>query len=461
MTSSFAACAAEPADNPNIILIVTDDQGYHDVGFNGGKEIPTPNIDRIAGEGVRFDRGYVTGPVCGPSRAGFLTGRYQSRFGFEWNPTLNPADKTAGVPTDEKIISEYLKPLGYSNMIVGKWHMGTHPDLRPLRRGFDEFYGFIAGGHNYLPEDIHLDDIANSKKVGDWYHDRLRLNDGFHDLEQYLTDELSDRAVDFVERNREGPFFLYLAYNAPHTPLQATPKYLERFRHIEGKNRRVYAAMISAVDDGVGRVLSTLDRLGITDNTIVIFLSDNGGKLPKQSGDARAADNSPLRGGKGELFDGGIRVPFAIRWPDRIPAGLDYVKPVISLDILATIASQLGIPEVEGKPLDGVDLVPYLNGSQHGQPHDALFWRHFSKGHSAVVQGDTKFIAADDGDAIYDMANDSAESKSLFKARGDKANELKAMHETWNANMASEPAFDRLTSWPPKESKQKKDRAHQ
>jgi arylsulfatase A-like enzyme len=335
-------------------------------------------------------------------------------------------------------------------MIIGKWHMGTHPALRPLARGFDEFYGFLSGGHNYMPEDIHLDDISQSKKVGDWYHARLRLNDGYHDLQQYLTDELSDRAVDFVNRHKDVPFFLYLAYNAPHTPLQATEKYLARYAHIEDKDRRIYAAMIGAVDDGVGRVLGTLDELGLADDTLVIFLSDNGGRLPRNKGEPAEADNSPLRGGKGQLFEGGIRVPFAMRWPGVIPPGMDYNQAVISLDILATISASLNLPLNPEKPLDGANLVPFLKGEKTGEPHEALYWRHFKRGEAAVVSAQQKFLSTGEGAHLYDLENDIGETANRARQESATVNHLRAAHELWNAQMAKEAAFDTRTSWPPK-----------
>ena len=451
LLTTLTACEADSeAIRPNIILIVTDDQGYKDVGFNGSKDIPTPHIDRIAHEGVRFERGYVSGPVCGPSRAGFLTGRYQSRFGFDWNPSLNPDDATAGIPLSEKIIPEYLTPLGYTSMIVGKWHMGTHPNLRPLKRGFDEFYGFLAGGHNYFPEDIYLDDLSNSKSVDDWYHDRLRHNEQYHELQQYLTDELSDRAIDFVNRSKHKPFFLYLAYNAPHTPLQATSKYLSRFTHIKDERRKTYAAMISAVDDGVGRLLDSLQKHDLEENTLIFFLSDNGGRTPKRPGEHRVANNAPLRGGKGQLWEGGIRVPFAMRWPAQITAGIVYDKPVISLDILATIISQLGIRQNLKKALDGTDLIPFLTGQRQDAPHDNLFWRHLSKGHAAVIRDDTKYIEDKEGRQLYDLAKDISESVPINSRKDETLQRLKAAHQDWNAQMAEEAAFQRRTSWPPK-----------
>jgi len=340
-------------EKPNFIVILTDDQGYADVGFNGSKDIRTPNIDRIAHEGTKFNNGYVTYAVCGPSRAGLLTGRYQGRFGFDRNPHMDPTDINSGLPLEEKMIAEVLKPVGYTSSIIGKWHMGSHPSLHPNNRVFDHFYGFLAGGHRYFPEDLIYQDIAEGlsqlppkKAWTSWYYTKLQENDKRVETDEYLTDELSNAAVEFIKRKKDKPFFLYLAYNAPHTPLQASQEYLDRNKHIKKGKRRTYAAMITAVDDGVGRVLATLDELGIDDNTLVIFLSDNGGPEKKN-----ASDNGELRGGKGSYFEGGIHVPFAMRWPGKVPAGLEYKKPISSLDILATFADLTKAPIAKDKPL--------------------------------------------------------------------------------------------------------------
>ena len=233
----LTACAAPSAEvseqlerPPNLVLIVTDDQGWWDVGFNGCTDIPTPNIDRIAREGVRFSDGYVTDSVCGPSRAGLITGRYQDRFGASRNPTIDPSVPDNGVPRTERNLAELLGPRGYKTMAVGKWHLGTHPDLVPSERGFDEFYGFLSGGHRYFPEQLTLEDLSEVDRPWAWYQTKLLHNVRRVSIDEYLTDALSSAAVEFVERTQDSPFFLYLAYNAPHTPLQAPPEYLERLQ---------------------------------------------------------------------------------------------------------------------------------------------------------------------------------------------------------------------------------------
>lgn len=313
---------APGASPPNVIIILTDDQGYQDVGFNGCKDIPTPHIDRIARNGVKFTDGYVSYAVCGPSRAGLMTGRYQDRFGFGRNPLFAPKDPTQGLPLSEETLADALGRTGYRSIAIGKWHLGAHESLRPLKRGFDEFFGFLTGGHRYFPEEWTLEDISEVKTQFEAYNTKLLRNDQRIDEKEYLTDALSREAVRFIEENADHPFFVYLAYNAPHAPLQATEQYLSRFEHIKDKKRKTYAAMVSAVDDGVGAVLNKLEELQIADNTMIFFLSDNGGPY-KTNGSI----NDPLREGKGSLYEGGIRVPFAMQWPARLKGGQVYESP--------------------------------------------------------------------------------------------------------------------------------------
>lgn len=413
----FVGAASLQAKGPNLIIILTDDQGYADVGFNGSPDILTPNIDTIAANGIRFTAGYVSYPVCAPSRAGLLTGRYQGRFGFTTNPTINPKEESAGIPLDEKNIAEILARVDYTSTIIGKWHMGTHPTHHPLNRGFDEFYGFLSGGHNYFPEDLTLHDLGEVKKQWGWYHTKLVRNRSRVETDEYLTDELSNEAVSFVERHHNDgkPFLLYLAYNAPHTPMQATPEYLDRFPTLTGK-RKVYAAMLSAVDDGVGRLLRKLREHDLETSTLIFYLSDNGGATNNGS------INSPLRAHKGSLYEGGIHVPFAAQWKGTLPAGIDYEHPVISLDILATIAALADAPIAEDRPLDGVNLIPYLTGKNSDPPHEQLFWRKFDSMSRAIRQGNYKAVDTDPGSdemELYDLGEDIVEQNMLDKRRYD------------------------------------------
>ena len=304
---------------PNIIVIISDDQGYADVGFHGSKEIFTPNIDRIANIGVVFSEGYVSFAVCSPSRAGLITGRYQNRFGYTRNILLTPKDSTMGLPLSEQTLPEVLKMANYKTKAIGKWHLGAHESLVPERRGFDEFYGFLIGGHRYFPEDLTLNDLTDARRQMDGYITKIYDNGKRINTTKYLTEELSDNAVKFIDDNSQNPFFLYLSYNAPHTPLQATEKDLARNMHIDVEKRRKYAAMV---------ILDKLEEKKISDNTIVVFFSDNGGVEWYNF-----SDNGPLRGIKGDFFEGGIRVPFVMQWPSIITPGSIYDKPIIALDI--------------------------------------------------------------------------------------------------------------------------------
>tara|TARA_Y200000002_G_C22632199_1_gene643009 strand:- start:190 stop:1470 length:1281 start_codon:yes stop_codon:yes gene_type:complete len=412
---------------------MTDDQGYADVGFNGCEDIPTPNIDAIAKNGVKFTRGYVTYPVCGPSRAGFLTGRYQGRFGFSDNPSINPNDPSAGLPVEEETIAEVLKKSNYNNAVIGKWHMGTHPRFHPLERGFDYFFGFLSGGHNYFPEKLNINDLSEVKRKWQWYATKIKENRTVVEIEDYLTDELSQSAVKYIEKqvSNDQHFMLYLAYNAPHTPLQATPKYLSRFDHIKDPKRKTYAAMVSAVDDGVGQILKTLKKSGIEENTIVVFLSDNGGA--KNNG----SDNRPLRGRKSDLFEGGIRVPFAMQWKGTIPAGMTYEKNVSSLDIMATIVAQNKISIDKKRTLDGVNLIPFLNGENDSEPHDYLFWRKIKYNAMAVMIGDQKLVKnkRNDFKEMFNLSSDLSETYNLIEKNNTQSKSMQLEWDLWNAEL--------------------------
>ncbi len=425
---------SEESKQPNLVIILVDDLGYADVGFNGCKDIPTPNIDRIASEGVRFSNGYVSFPVCGPSRAGLITGRYQGRFGFSRNPLFAPNDPTMGLPLEEETLAEALQRAGYRCAALGKWHLGAHPSQRPLKRGFDEFFGFLTGGHRYYPEEWTLQDEYEVTSQFEAYRTKLLRNDERIEESEYLTDALSREAAQYVEKFRDNPFFIYLAYNAPHAPLQATDKYLKRFSHITEKKRKTYAAMVSAVDEGVGLLLNKLDSLQLSDNTIVVFLSDNGG--PRHI----TAVNKPLRGYKGNLLEGGIRVPFAIRWPDEIPGGLTYDHPVISLDIFATITGQQPPGFEISNSLDGVNLLPYLKGEKKKSPHDQLFWRKYGSKEMAIREGDYKLTNFTGSGQIYHLENDIGEKENLFGDKKPLAKMLRGKHEKW-LNQLIDPVF--------------------
>lgn len=423
--------------NPNIIIILTDDQGYGDVGFNGCKDIPTPNIDKIAQNGIMFTQAYVSFAVCAPSRAGLMTGRYQDRFGYSRNPLYRPFDDEIGVSLNEQMLPELLQKGGYKTMGIGKWHLGVHEKFRPWNRGFNEFFGFLGGGHRYFPEEytIHHSDSATNEAQS--YKTKLINNNQVVESKEYLTDELSNQAVSFIERNKKEPFFLYLAYNAPHAPLQAPEKYLKRFEHITDKKRKTYAAMVSAVDDGIGNVLNKLKELNINENTIVIFLSDNGGPIKDN-----ASNNGNLRGGKGSLFEGGIRVPFAMQWPKKIKPNSVYHQPIISLDIFATVTSNIqGLPKAKNN-LDGVNLIPFITNKNNHSPHEYLFWRQFDAKNYAVVHhsGFKQVVLKDSAHFIYNLKSDIAEQVNVLDQNKNIHQNLDQQRKTWEANTIP-PAF--------------------
>lgn len=427
---------------PNVIIILADDLGYADVGFNGSKDIKTPHIDDIAKNGVVFSEGYVSYPVCGPSRAGLITGRYQDTFGFGKNPLFAPKDPNMGLPLSEQTIADMLKLSNYKTFAVGKWHLGAHESLRPMKRGFDEFFGFLTGGHRYFPHEWDLEDETKVKSQGGAYRTKLLRNEQRIEEKEYLTDALSRESVNFIERNANSPFFIYLAYNAPHGPLQATEKYLNRFQEIESKNRRTYAAMVSAMDDGIGTIISKLKEKGIYDNTIVYFLSDNGGRLRGDS------DNGELRGKKGNLFEGGVRVPFVMQWPGQIKGGQTFDKPVSSLDIFAT-SKAITSPEITPKnKLHGVNLIPFLKGEKKHSPHSNLFWRNnFMQNEnelrteaSAVRSEKFKFIKNKQVDALYNLKKEISEQTNLKDQEKEMYDSLKNEYKRWSKTLM-DPVF--------------------
>lgn len=393
---------------PNIIVILTDDQGYQDVGFNGSTDIKTPYLDELAKNGVKFTNAYVSYPVCGPSRAGLITGRYQDRFGFVRNPLFAPKDSLQGLPTSEQTLAEALKTKDYNTMAIGKWHLGAHESQRPLKRGFDEFFGFLSGGHKYFPEEYNRNDISEVNSQFDAYNTKLLKNNNRVEETEYLTDAFSREAVNFIEKrgNDKAPFFLYLAYNAPHAPLQATEKYLSRYPDIKDEKRKTFAAMVSAVDDGVGEILKSLRNSGIEEETLIIFLSDNGGD------ERKGANNGILNRGKGSVYEGGIRVPFAMQWKGKIPAGLVYENPIISLDIFATAVSLAKVePEHE---IDGKNVLPFLKEGNKATPHEKLYWKKFDAEAFAIRQGDFKLIKEKNQNLkLFNLTEDISETTNL------------------------------------------------
>jgi len=351
-TASLHAAAA-PTKKPNILFIVADDLGYADCGVQGCKDVPTPHIDSIAKEGIRFTDGYVTGTVCSPTRAGLMTGRYHYRDGIhDWVPPGKPG-LNANVPT----VADYLKSAGYRTAIVGKWHLGEQPECHPMKRGFDGFFGFLGGGRSYFPDKAKAADA----KVN-LYTQILRGHDPVN-LKEYTTHDFGREAVDFIQRQKgsDKPFFLYLAFNAVHTPMESPEDCFARFPNIGDKKRRTYAGMLSAMDDNIGNVLQAVREAGIEQNTLICFHSDNGGPITRNA--PNASMNTPLRGGKGQTWEGGIRVPMFAKWTGRLKPGT-YSQPVIQMDLTATALALAGVKPDAHWPMDGVNLMPFLDGGK-------------------------------------------------------------------------------------------------
>ena len=408
-------CSAQ--EKPNIVLLFSDDAGYADFGFHGSKIMKTPNLDKLASQGVRFTQAYVSDPTCGPSRAGLITGKYQQRFGFEENnvPGYMSAvsaadDREMGVPVEEVTIADYLKKQGYATSFYGKWHLGGDDRFHPTKRGFDEFYGFRGGARSYFP---YSDAPASELDL---------MERGFRDFvepEKYLTDALAKESVDFIERNAKAsrPFFTILSFNAVHTPMDATEDDLKQFPGLKGK-RKTVAAMTLALDRACGRVLDKLKELGIEDNTIVIFTNDNGGPTDKNAG-----VNYPLSGTKSSHLEGGIRVPFLMNWPGKVKPNTVYNYPISTLDLLPTFYAAAGGNEKELKDIDGVNLMPYINGVDKNRPHETLFWKKDARG--VIRKGDWKLIRYPDRPAeLYNIPVDISETNNVVADHPEMVKEL-------------------------------------
>lgn len=434
LLSWSSVVSAGAPNNPNILIILADDLGYADVGFQGGKDIPTPNIDSLAQGGVRLTNGYVNHPFCSPMRAALMTGRYQQRFGYEGNPAYLPDDEKVGLPTSEVTLPQLLRGAGYVTGGVGKWHLGAAAPFVPNKRGFDEWFGFIGGGHVYL---------SGTRGSAENTVPLMR-NDEPNELREYLTHVLEHEAAAFVKRHRGKPWFLYLAFNAPHRPLQAPQDLLDKFAHIADKNRRTYAAMVHAMDAAIGDVLTTLRETGQEENTLVFFLSDNGGLLVPNIGPF--TDNTPLRGHKGQVYEGGIRVPFVVRYPARLKGGRTYDEPVAAFDIFSTALAVAGATPPKDRKIDGVNLMPHLAGERKGAPHDFLFWRTGGpNGVRAARMGDWKLVRLANGkEELYNLKDDIAESKDIAVSQLELLTKMRAALDTWDRELTA-PIFLKWT----------------
>jgi arylsulfatase A-like enzyme len=432
-------CAGQ---RPDILWIVADDLGHGDVGFTGCTDIHTPAIDTLAESGVICHSAYSPHPFCGPSRAALMSGRYQQRFSFYGNPLPKSAsgyDPDFGLPESEACIAELLSQAGYRTAIVGKWHLGSENKFHPLNHGFSDFFGFLDGHRNYYQTDLRWQSVARDRSKP--WNTRPPAEESRTD---YLTDLLSDEAVRIImETDKERPLFLYLAYNAPHTPMQATRHWLDQVDDIEDPLRRVYAAMVTAMDDGIGRVTDALREAGRLDNTLIIFTSDNGG-IPPVNG----ANNKPFRGMKGNLLEGGIRVPMVIAWPARLPRGTEFDHPVIGFDAYSTSAAAAGVSKNEIASTDSVNLLPFLSGDRTDSPHEALYWRTGGRGQAAVRSGTRKLFSVQTlSDRMFDLKEDPAEKQPI--RNNAELNRLSVMLSQWEADLpATQYKGPPASKWP-------------
>jgi len=458
---------------PNIIIIMADDLGKSELSLYGGTNVQTSNIDAIGKNGVTFQEGYISSPICAPSRAGLMTGRYQQRFGFEINiheryprnrieyygaklfvskdpflvakqnppvfPSFDDMHKQ-GLPPTEIILPELMKKQGYNTAIFGKWHLGYNLSALPIKRGFDYHYGFLEAFSLYAA--IDDPEIVNQKHDNFtdnhiWGKGRkgncaIQRNGTVIEEKAYLTTRIAEEATTWMEENyKNGPFFMYIPFSAPHTPFQALKKHYDLYAHVKDRNKRVYYAMIHTLDEAVGNITKKVADLGLSENTIIIFLSDNGGATY-----THAADNSPLKGGKFSNFEGGINVPFLMQWPAKINAGTVYKYPVTALDIFASLAAITEARLPEDRVFDGVNLIPFVRGEfGDNKPHDALYWR--SMHHKAIRKGPWKLIRDDLGNstALYNLDNDKAESKNLALECSETVQMLLKDFEIWEKGL--------------------------
>lgn len=463
------------AQRPNVIILLADDLGKYDVSLYGGKDVPTPNIDSLAASGVTFPNGYVTAPICSPSRAALLTGRYQQRFGHELQPgDLYPknrfeimagnalfylpgdipplrgawkinhrasyptptATEQQGLQQSEITFADLAKTQGYSTGAIGKWHLGQAEGFRPQDRGFDYHYGFYSAATLYAPASAPgMINRPYSDRTGTFLwlqgqegHAGIRRNDTVIQENGYLTERIAEEAKEFIDRNRDKPFVLYVPFNAPHTPFQVPSRYYERFSEVHDENKRVYYAMISALDDAVGDIVKKVRDLGLEEKTIFFFTSDNGGAAY-----THATTNAPLKGGKLSHFEGGINVPFLMSWKGTIPPQTTYKGLVSTLDIFTTVVANIHAPLPQERPIDGVDLVDKVLKQEPA--HEALFWRSGTS--KAVRKGDWKLVISEKSNKLwlYDLVNDPSEATDLSPKEPGVVEELQSVLKEWEKGL--------------------------
>ncbi len=434
LAATAAAPLAPRARQPNFIVMLTDDHGYHDLGCQGARDLRTPHLDALAASGARFTDWYSCAPMCAPSRASLMTGRYPQRAGV---PTNGPA-----LPTSEQTIASLLKAQGYATGLAGKWHLGATDETAPTARGFDSFFGFHSGCVDFFSHRYYW---GEPRQVN--YHDLYRNRTEIFEDGQYLTELIAREALQFITSNRARPFFLYVAFNAPHYPMHAPRRYVERFPGLEPE-RRLYAAMLAAVDDAVGQMRDLLGKLGLLDNTLIFFASDNGATREPRAGlnqqPATAGSNRPLRGFKFSLFDGGIRVPAILSWPARIPPKQVIGELGAHMDILPTVCAAAGVPLPSDRIIDGRDMLPVVTGGARS-PHEALFWASAAqlavrRGRWKLVQngftadgtaGNRKRLEGPDTLFLSEILEDPGESRNRRADQPQLAADLADMAERW------------------------------
>jgi arylsulfatase A-like enzyme len=422
--SDKAPAQRAETDRPNIVLILADDLGYGGLRVQGDNEAVTPHIDALAAAGARFTDFYANHPVCSPTRAALMTGKYSHRMGFEHNSGSPQATSPRfGVPAAELTVAERLKARGYATGMFGKWHIGFAPDRTPTAQGFDTFYGFLAGAHGYTPRS----DRARPGRVDGFGGGQTILRGTTSEpMPAHLTEAFAEEAVRFIDANRSRPFFVYLPFNAVHSPMEATEAYLARFAHVADPLRRTHLAQLAAMDDAVGRVVAAVDGAGLGRRTLILFMSDNGGPTQETT-----SSNRPLKGVKGTMLEGGIRVPAIARWTGRIPAGRTVVAPAMGFDFTATALAAAGAAPRSG--LDGVDLAPWLTGAKTGAVHEAMFWR--SGDQAAVRSGDWKLLRNGERRYLFNLARDIGETRDLSATEPGRVKALDARFAAWSAQM--------------------------
>ncbi len=448
-----AASAAPVPRKPNIVVILADDLGYADISAYGIKRISTPNIDRIGAAGIKFTDAYATAPVCGPSRAGLNTGRYPERSGFEYNngPARRDLDQGLGLAQGEITLSQALHVHGYHTGMIGKWHLGSATPFYPTNRGYDEFVGFLTGQTEYIDPKVpgvHTFEATESSEGGAAIAARATLRGALnevmegpnhtviHNEQQYLTEFWGDRASDYIKRNApsEAPYFLYFAPNAAHAPYQVTQKYYDRFPQIKDEHLRIYAAMISALDDAVGQVLKAIDDSGEANDTLVYFMTDNGCAAYVPG----ICACEPLRGGKLTHYEGGVRVPFMIRWPGKIRPGQVDHRVVSLMDVFPTSLNAAGGRLATDRVYDGVNLMPFITTNRTAKPHDELIWRRSPL--VSIRKGDWKLwksVGTEYGTytLLFNLKTDLNETTNLAAQNPAKVRELEADIAQWSKDM--------------------------